>query len=110
MRRYDNPTRKALAAWLPTLLLVLSVAVPVLERAEFAHEPVVESEHNPATCPPAHDHTVCTQVGANLSLATAPIFVDHTHPIVRASIPVQAPATSSAVFLDGHRSRAPPSA
>ena len=49
------------------LMLTLSIAVPVLERADLADEPVVESEHNPAECPPGHDHTICTLVGANLS-------------------------------------------
>ena len=47
-------------------MLTLGVVIPVLERAETVNEPVAESEHNPATCPSGHDHTVCTQVGANL--------------------------------------------
>lgn len=57
--------RTLVATPLATLLLTLSVAVPVMEVADLAQTPVVESEHEPGTCPPPHDHTVCTQVGAN---------------------------------------------
>jgi hypothetical protein len=60
-RRY----RIAVSTPLATLMLALGVAVPVMERADFARAPVVESEHEPGTCPTPHDHTVCTQVGAN---------------------------------------------
>ncbi len=65
MTRVRRPFRRAVASPLAALLLTLSVAVPVMERADFAHAPVVESEHQPGACPAPHDHTVCTQVGAN---------------------------------------------
>lgn len=100
--------RRAVSVWLAALLLALSAAVPVLERAEFAHEPAIESEHDPAHCPPAHDHTVCTQVGANLSLPAAPTLVDHTQEVVSVSAPIEAPASVHSVFAYGHPSRAPP--
>jgi len=57
----------AVSGPLSALLLVLSVAVPVLERSDITHETVVESEHDPGSCPTPHDHTVCTQVGSNQS-------------------------------------------
>ena len=65
MNRRNRRRRTAVAAPLAALLLTLSVAVPVVERADLTHEPVVESEHQPDSCPAPHDHTICTQVGAN---------------------------------------------
>jgi hypothetical protein len=57
--------RTAVAAPLCALLLTLSVAVPLVERADISHAPAVESEHQPDACPRPHDHTVCTQLRAN---------------------------------------------
>lgn len=57
-----------LAAGISVLMLTLSVAVPVLEQGALFAQPVAESEHNSGECPSGHDHTVCTQVGANLAL------------------------------------------
>ncbi len=65
MNPLHRSTRRAVAAPLTALLLTLSVAVPLVERADLGHTPVVESEHQPGSCPTPHDHTVCTQVGAN---------------------------------------------
>jgi len=100
--------RKTVSVWLSALLFTLSIAVPALERAEFAHESAIESEHDPAHCPPTHDHTVCTQVGANLSLTAAPTLVDHTQEVFRVAAPVEAPASVHSIFAYGHPSRAPP--
>ena len=100
--------RKTVSVWLSALLLTLSIAVPALERAEFVHESVIESAHDPAHCPPTHDHTVCTQVGANLSVAAAPTLVDHTQEVFRVAAPVEAPASVHSIFAYGHPSRAPP--
>ena len=90
------------------LMLCLSVAVPFMERAELVHEPVAESEHNPATCPPAHDHTVCTQVSANLAVAS--VSQERTLPkgtLLRVLYAERA-AMPPAGLTDGNRSRAPP--
>ena len=57
--------RGAVTGPLAALMLTLSIAVPLVERADFVHETVVESHHDPAQCPSAHNHTVCTQVSAN---------------------------------------------
>ena len=100
--------RKTISVWLSALLLLLSIAVPALERAEFVHESAIESEHDPAHCPPAHDHTVCTQVGANLSLAAAVTLVDHSQEVISVRAPIEAPASVHSVFEYGHPSRAPP--
>ena len=108
MEARDEVIRKTVSVLLSALLLTLSIAVPALERAEFVHESAIESEHDPAHCPPAHDHTVCTQVGANLSLTAAPTLIDHTQEIDAVAVPVEAPASVHSVFAYGHPSRAPP--
>jgi hypothetical protein len=108
MKAKGKVIRKTISVWLSALLLILSIAVPALARAEFAHEPAIESEHNPAHCPRAHDHTVCTQVGANLSLAAAPTLSDHTQEVISVTAPIEAPASAHSVFEYGHPSRAPP--
>ncbi len=66
--------RRVFATLLATLTLVLSVAIPLLERADLSLNPVAESEHDPGSCAPAHDHTICTQVGANVALASGPSY------------------------------------
>lgn len=66
-RSRRNPFRTGLATGISVLMLALSVAVPVLEQSELFAHPVAEAEHNPGECPSGHDHTVCTQVGANLA-------------------------------------------
>jgi hypothetical protein len=65
MRRANRLYRTTVATPLAVVLLALSVAVPVMERADLTHVPVVESEHEPGSCPTPHDHTICTQVSAN---------------------------------------------
>ena len=108
MEAKEKVIRKTVSVSLAALVLTLSVAVPALERAEFAHEPAVEFEHDPARCPGAHDHTVCTQVGANLSAIATPTLVDHHHEVFLAATPSEAPVAVHSVFEDGYPSRAPP--
>lgn len=73
-------------------MLTLSVAVPVLEQGSLFHHPVAESQHSPGECPSGHDHTICTQVGANLAIDTN----DVDGP--------QAPSAVSLSLVAGHRS------
>lgn len=73
------------------LMLTLSVAVPVLEQGSLFHHPVAESAHTPGECPSGHDHTICTQVGANLAIGGD--AVDGP----------QAPSAISLSSVDGHR-------
>ena len=100
--------RRATAATLSVAMLALSVAIPVLERAELVHQPVVESEHNPATCLRGHDHTVCTQVGASFSAPSAPPQHQPAPTLVRAGVTGHASAAAPSWYADGHHSRAPP--
>jgi len=89
-------------------MLSLSVAVPVLERADLVHEPVAESQHAPGSCPSAHDHTVCTQVGANLSATTPGDEPGLTEILSAISSPVVALRVAQSPLPEGHPSRAPP--
>jgi hypothetical protein len=107
----DTPrdrVKRGFALSLTMLLLTLSIAVPLMETSEVADSTVIESEHNPAECPPSHDHTVCTQVGANYSAAagrpTAPIAAT----IVAVAAATTSPEGASSPFDEGHPSRAPP--
>lgn len=99
---------RGLSGPLAALMLVLSVAVPVVERADVSHELAVESEHAPGTCPTAHDHTVCTQVGANQGAASdSPIRrtpVGSVFLALRSADRVAAPSSR----VPGPPARAPP--
>lgn len=108
MKTKGDPARTSASIGISLLMLTLSVAVPVLERAELANELAAESEHNPATCPTGHDHTVCTQVGANLALASAEQERRPAHAVITVAAPRQAPQSRSRAFAEGHPSRAPP--
>lgn len=66
MNPIDRRTRRILAPLLGGLLLVTSVAVPLLDRTASGPAAALETEHHAATCVRGHDHTICTQVGANL--------------------------------------------
>lgn len=72
-------------------MLALGVAVPVLEQGSFFHHPVAESAHDAGECPSGHDHTICTQVGANLAIDSD----DAEGP--------QAPGAVTLSPVDGHR-------
>jgi len=102
--------QRAFGAPLSALMLFLSAAVPLMDVADLRTEVVVESQHDPASCAPSHDHTVCTQAGANHALAhrtdvRAPVAPLRT----RAPLGVLGTVPSS-VLADGHPTRGPPSA
>ena len=108
MKRIVGLARKGASLGISLLMLAMSLAVPVVERAEMVDGPVAESEHDPATCPTAHDHRICTQVGANFSAASR----IQQHRLSSAVVPVavgpETPRGSSVAISEGHRSRAPP--
>lgn len=101
-------TRKVFSTGLSLLLLTLSVAVPLLERADLVHEPVIEGAHNPAQCPPAHDHTVCAEANANLPFAASGALMALALVVADVTGTASTSTASSPVFPDGHPSRAPP--
>lgn len=108
MKRSGDRARTFVSAGTALLMLSLSIAVPLLERADVVTAPVAESEHNPATCPPAHDHTVCTQVGSNLA-APAPAHEHRlTRVVLQTATPSDAVPATATAFPEGHPTRAPP--
>ena len=100
--------RRFCAAVLAALMLTLSVTLPVLAQADLGHEPAVEAEHAPGDCPQAHDHQICTQVGANQA-APGVATRRQAHLQVAASVaPTSFVAPAPSAVAGGHRSRAPP--
>ncbi len=100
--------RKGVSVGISLLMLTLSVAVPLLEQSDFENEPVAESEHNPGECPTGHDHTICTQVGANLSIVAAHGEQHLDGRLLVVASPTHARGLAIATFDEGHPSRAPP--
>lgn len=100
--------RHVLAPYLAALVVTVGVVVPLLDTGRAVHGPVVESEHQPGTCMVGvHDHTICTQVGANHALATEGLTLAPPLTPVEFSV---LPATDLTLrFLSTwHDSRAPP--
>ena len=108
MNRTVGPARRGASLGISLLMLAVSLAIPVLERSELVNRPVLESEHDPATCPTAHDHRICTQVGGNLSAPSKAQAHRLAPAIVPVATPTEIPARTSAAFSDGHPTRAPP--
>lgn len=106
----DRPlSRCLLGGILAALLPVLGTAVPLLDGGGSAHRTVLEAQHEPGTCPTGHDHTICTQVGANLA-APAP-SPDAARPFAVHQLPATAEAVPNhPSALLGPPSRAPPAA
>jgi hypothetical protein len=100
--------RRVPGALLATLMLLLSVVVPVLERADLSLEPVAESAHDPGTCAPSHDHTLCTQVGANVALASGPVHQSGSANVSTAQALKGTETGRSSVWAEGHPARGPP--
>lgn len=108
MNRQGNPIRRTVSSALALLTLGLSVAVPVMERGTIVGATAVESHHDPARCAHHHDHRLCTQVSANLSLATGTVAHRLPHVLVRTAAPPLVRAAPSSSAYEGPPSRAPP--
>tara|TARA_B100000929_G_scaffold26462_1_gene19680 strand:- start:725 stop:1057 length:333 start_codon:yes stop_codon:yes gene_type:complete len=108
MNQKGKLLRQAVSVGLSAVMLVIWISVPLLERADLVNESVMESEHNPSTCPPAHDHTVCTQVVANLAAPSTVLEKQQQDVIVRHLNPGEADLVVHSVLAEGHPSRAPP--
>lgn len=108
MRTPHQRARRAVSFGVAFVMLALAAAVPELEGASWGADPVLESEHSPASCPPGHDHRICTQVEANAPLtSTAPKHEAHADvAVIRAVGLSTLPARKA--LPRGHPSRAPP--
>jgi hypothetical protein len=67
--------RRVLAPTLAALCFASTVVAPLLDADDQGHGSVLESKHDASTCLRGHDHTICTQVGANAGATTS--FVRH---------------------------------
>ena len=104
----DDKIRRIISSVLALLLLSLSVAPPLMDRGSLTPVARVESHHDASTCPRGHDHRICTQVGANLSVATDAYHHRLASVVVR-SAPAATPTSFTvAAFQEGPPSRAPP--
>jgi hypothetical protein len=92
------------------LIVTLSVAVPVLERADLARTTAFESRHDPVACSPGHNHTLCTQVGASHAIPSRQDLRVGVSPFVGSTVARRTGAAFVPVLPDGHPTRAPPSA
>jgi len=108
MRRPESRTRRPIGLLLCALILGSSVAAPLLERGGFLAHAAVESEHDPATCAHPHDHRICTQVGANLSLMSSGCDHRVAHVLIDASPAAEALCITELAQLEGPPARAPP--
>jgi len=109
MNRRQRGIQRVLGTSLTTLIVALSVAVPVLERADLARETALESQHDPATCSPGHNHTLCTQVGASHALPSRQDLRVGGSPFVGGPVAGHIYSVFVTVLADGHPTRAPPS-
>lgn len=108
MMRPESRTRGPIGLLLCALILASSVVAPLLERGGFLANAAVESEHDPATCAHPHDHRICTQVGANLSLMSSGYDHRIAHVVVDVGPVAEAPSASELPQLEGPPTRAPP--
>lgn len=108
MTPQDTLLGRCFATALIALMLTLSAVVPVMDRGEFSSGPVAESEHVAAECFRGHDHSICTQVGANQAVATPDSGRHQLHQIHRVVSMTSRPAPVRATLPEGHPSRAPP--
>ena len=102
--------RQVLGTCVSALIVMLSVAVPVLERSDVGRGTAFESQHDPATCAPGHNHTLCTQVGASHALPSRQDLRVAGSPFTDGGTAPDAFSPWVAGFTDGHPTRAPPSA
>lgn len=97
-----------MACQLAVMLTALSVLLPLLERDRVGRSPVLETEHHTGSCVVAHDHTICTQVGANFALAAPGAQPAPAEGRLQRLTGLRVHEVPSRTFSTGHRSRAPP--
>ncbi len=89
-------------------MLALGVTVPFLDRDLLGSDVAIEAEHQDACSLPTHDHTICTQVVANLAAPSAGQEKQQQDVIVRYLRPSEVDVVVCSVIAEGHPSRAPP--
>lgn len=108
MNGTSDQIRRIVSTVLAALMLTLSVAVPLMERADVVVGTLAVESHHTAQCPHGHDHRLCTQIGANFSFVTNG-YHHRVAPVLLRTTPPAAPATRAfQPFREGPPSRAPP--
>lgn len=101
--------RRVLSPLAGALLLLQAVVVPALEATDAGPRAVLESQHD-ASCLVGHDHSICTQTGANRALSARTV----AHPFAVLSVAMATllqPSHPPLRALErGGRPRAPPTA
>ena len=102
----STPVRRVAFAT-SALMVALSVAVPLMDGSDSFAGPTVEAEHHGSACV-LHDHTLCTQVGANLSLVVEVLPARRPPPAIPLPEPVTSRSYSGPPLAKTHPARAPP--
>ncbi len=92
------------------LMLLMGVLGPLMDSADLGSGTVIESEHDPSTCAPSHDHSMCLQVGANHALTSSADVRAPASPVRVVPALGVVTAGRSPVLAGGHLTRGPPSA
>ena len=110
MKLRERGIRRVLGTCLSALIVSVSVLVPVLERGDLTQTTAAESQHDPATCSPGHNHLLCTQVGANHAVPSRQQLRARVSPFLGGPVAGDPGYVFTPVLADGHPTRAPPSA
>jgi hypothetical protein len=102
--------RRVVSAPLAAITLASGIALPFLDSTDLPSTAAVESRHDPDRCPTHHDHTVCTQVGANHLAPSGGAGPRADGVVYRVAAPCEAPVAISSHSPACARARAPPHA
>ena len=103
-----RPVRGLVSAMTCVVVLLVGLAVPTLDRHLAGGGPGIEVEHHPSTCPPAHDHTVCVQIGHRLPTPTVHLWEGTLRLVAGAYRAADQDEIASRPLEEGHPSRASP--
>jgi hypothetical protein len=110
MTRRVRSFRATIAGPIATLMVVLSVAVPLMERGEHTPDAAVESSHDPGRCPTPHDHTVCVQFSGNQATTSDQVARVPFRAVLRIRAALAADGVMDGGFVPRSSARAPPTA
>lgn len=96
-----------MGALLAVTLLSAGVAPSFLDRGEWGHGPVMESEHDSAQCH-AHDHNICILLGGSPAAPTAGALALKSGPTRHRTAVVAAIRSTEAHRATSPPARAPP--
>lgn len=108
MNRRGSFRRASVSALLAALTVASGTVAPLLERGTLEPETGIESEHDLSRCAHAHDHRLCTQMGANRSIVAPPVDHRPLHGLLRAAAATAVARAHTPSPREGHAPRAPP--